>query len=66
MRLYLTRRFGGGDVRRVRARDERVSSPSATGRTDSFRSGAEFWKGRIDDVRLYRSALGTNRLAVPL
>ncbi|HRT04200.1 MAG TPA: hypothetical protein P5204_00735 [Kiritimatiellia bacterium] len=32
------------------------------GPDDSF--GAEFWKGRIDDVRLYRSALGTNRLAV--
>ena len=31
------------------------------GQDDSF--GSEFWKGRIDDVRLYRSALGTNGLA---
>ena len=32
------------------------------GQDDSY--GSEFWKGRIDDVRLYRSALGTNGLAV--
>ncbi len=31
------------------------------GQDDSF--GSEFWKGRIDDVRLYRAALGTNGLA---
>jgi len=31
------------------------------GQDDSF--GSEFWEGRIDDVRLYRSALGTNGLA---
>ena len=32
------------------------------GQDDSF--GSEFWKGRSDDVRLYRAALGTNGLAV--
>ena len=31
------------------------------GQDDSY--GSEFWKGRIDDVRLYRTALGTNGLA---
>jgi hypothetical protein len=31
------------------------------GQDDSF--GSEFWKGRIDDVRLYRAVLGTNGLA---
>ena len=31
------------------------------GQDDSF--GSEFWKGRIDDVRLYRTALGANGLA---
>ena len=31
------------------------------GQDDSY--GSEFWKGRIDDVRLYRTALGTNGFA---
>ncbi|MGD9780649.1 MAG: LamG-like jellyroll fold domain-containing protein [Kiritimatiellia bacterium] len=31
------------------------------GQDDSF--GAEYWKGLIDDVRLYRAAIGTNGLA---